>query len=152
MYNALVIANYIIAKCNEQTYNISNLRLQKVLYYVQGYFFKTYNESAFDSDICNWPYGPVVPDVYYEYCVYGASLIHFENDQLEKHLNEIKNRKHRNLIDTIIEKCNDYTPGQLVYKTHEEAPWKETNRKDFILCNKIKDYFKNNNPLNIEGT
>lgn len=150
-YGALIIANYIIAKCNEKELSISNLRLQKIMYYVQGYFLRAYNECAFDSNIFNWPYGPVVPDVYFEYCVYGSSEIHFENELIEAHLNKIKERKHRKLIDEIIEKCSQYTPGGLINLTHSEKPWKETNRSDLISNSKIMDYFEQNNPLDIKG-
>ena len=149
MYDVHVVANYIIAKCNELQYEISNLRLQKLLYYVQGYFFKIHNESAFDSNICNWPYGPVVPEIYYEYCIYGANPILFEDDKLEDTINRIKNRNHRRLVDTIIKKCNDYTPGQLVDHTHNETPWKDTVRGSVISSEKIQDYFNCNNPLSI---
>ena len=149
MYDVLTVADYIIAKCNYMEYEISNLRLQKLLYYVQGYFFKIYKEPAFDSNICNWPYGPVVPEIYYEYCVYGATSIILENDKIEDKLNGIKNRNHKRLIDDIVKKCNDYTPGQLIDNTHNETPWKSTVRGSVISCEKMKDYFNYYDPLSI---
>ena len=36
-YDVLDIARYIINKCNEKGIIISNLKLQKLLYFVQGY-------------------------------------------------------------------------------------------------------------------
>ena len=148
-YNSLIIANYIIAQCNIKQLDISNLRLQKILYYVQGYFLKFYDERAFDSGIFNWPYGPVVPDVYFEYCVYGSNKLIIDDDLIEISSTKIKNKKHKKLINEIIEKCNNYTPGELVGLTHQEKPWKETSRSKEIPVLKIQNYFGTENPLNI---
>lgn len=38
MYKAENIAKYIIAKCNNDKQHISNLKLQKILYYIQAEF------------------------------------------------------------------------------------------------------------------
>ena len=43
---------------------ISNLKLQKLLYYSQGCFLALRDEPLFDSPIEAWTYGPVVPEVY----------------------------------------------------------------------------------------
>ena len=40
MYSALTIAKYIIDKCTEENSPISNLQLQKILYYIQSEFNK----------------------------------------------------------------------------------------------------------------
>ena len=39
LYNVLDISRYIINYSNQQGYGISNLKLQKILYFVQAYFF-----------------------------------------------------------------------------------------------------------------
>ena len=38
MYNALDVSRYIINYSNDKNYGISNLKLQKILYFVQAYF------------------------------------------------------------------------------------------------------------------
>ena len=57
----------IISYCNNNNIRISNLKLQKILYYIQGYAIKETHEPAFDAEIHNWQYGPVVEEVYFEY-------------------------------------------------------------------------------------
>lgn len=37
-YNALDVSQYVIKYSNEQDYGISNLKLQKILYFIQAYF------------------------------------------------------------------------------------------------------------------
>ena len=40
MYSALNIAKYIIDKCTRERYPVSNLQLQKILYYIQREFLQ----------------------------------------------------------------------------------------------------------------
>ena len=40
MYSALSMAKYIIDKCTKDEYPISNLQLQKILYYIQREFLQ----------------------------------------------------------------------------------------------------------------
>ena len=75
MYSALDIAKYIIDYSNRRDTPVSNLQLQKILYYIQMNFYRRLNKPAFNEDIEAWRYGPVVSSVYNVYCMYGASDI-----------------------------------------------------------------------------
>ena len=67
-YKALDIANKIISKTDlEHGDTISNLKLQKMMYYQQGFHLAYFGTPLFDEDIVAWQYGPVVPSVYKEY-------------------------------------------------------------------------------------
>ena len=72
IYNAIDVAKYMIDKCTREDRPISNLQLQTILYFLQGESYKECREPLFSNRIEAWPYGPVVPDVYYRY----LSLIH----------------------------------------------------------------------------
>ena len=63
MYSALNVAKYIIDKCTRENYPISNLQLQKILYYIQREFLQR-GPKAFPEEIEAWQFGPVVPEVY----------------------------------------------------------------------------------------
>lgn len=43
------------------------MKLQKLLYYVQGFHIAVFNRPLFNEDIEAWMYGPVVPAVYEYY-------------------------------------------------------------------------------------
>lgn len=76
MYTALQIAHFIINLCNQNGRPVSNLELQKILYFLQLYHMRSYNGALlFSDDICAWKYGPVVPSVYNIYNGYGGGLI-----------------------------------------------------------------------------
>ena len=66
---ALTLANYILKKAQEQGISVTNSKLQKILYYVQGYYMARFNHPLFPDEIQAWKFGPVVPNVY-------LSLIH----------------------------------------------------------------------------
>lgn len=74
-YNYKTICNYIIGYCQVNDNAITNLQLQKILYYVQGYFLKNYGYPAFDAEIEAWQYGPVVPEAYYDFCINGRKSL-----------------------------------------------------------------------------
>lgn len=122
MYNALDIARYVINYCNEKQKPISNLKLQKILYFLWIDYYKATQEYLFDNEIYAWKFGPVVADVYYEFCAYGGIPI-LRNFKLDV---EISNSV-KEIIDKTLEKYIGYTPYQLVEKTHKpNTAWYKT--------------------------
>ena len=65
MYSAIDIARYIIWYCKNHGYTISNLKLQKILYFVQAEFLVSAGAPCFYQDIEAWDFGPVIPEVYH---------------------------------------------------------------------------------------
>lgn len=113
MYPALNMAKYIIDKCTKDRYPISNLQLQKILYYIQREFLQQ-GAMAFPENIEAWQFGPVVPGVYKQYCGFGALPIRMrytvviqENDQ--------------RIINPIIEKKRILNPWDMVSDTHSSG-------------------------------
>lgn len=78
-YEAVHIAKYIINKCTIDQHSISNLQLQKILYCIQRDFLKN-DMLAFDDDFEAWQFGPVIPEVYYLFCGFGAIRIQMKYD------------------------------------------------------------------------
>lgn len=113
---------------------ITQLTLQKLLYYVQGLTSVIKEEPAFKESILNWDYGPVVREVYDEYKNFGANGIIEEKDiKLSPCLEEI--------IEIVVRDYGKFNPSALIELTHEETPWKSTSKNDIIHFDKIKDYF-----------
>ena len=55
--------------------NLSNLKLQKLVYYAQGFYLAIHDRPLFDDAICAWEHGPVVPSLYRRYKKYGSGGI-----------------------------------------------------------------------------
>lgn len=71
MLDTLNVARYIINYSNQEKYGISNLRLQKLLYFVQAYYLISSGNPCFGDRIEAWDFGPVVPVVYHEFKRFG---------------------------------------------------------------------------------
>lgn len=67
------VARYIINCAERDGHPISNLKLQKVLYFLwKRYYWKTGAYLFEDDHFFAWKFGPVIPSVYYEYFMFGA--------------------------------------------------------------------------------
>ena len=139
-YNAVDIAKYIIYYCKEQGYFITNLKLQKILYFIQAEFLVSKNACWFHEEIEAWDFGPVVPEVYREYKSFGNSNLFLDDEDLPYISSEDKE-----LINGMIDICSKYSASELVSLTHNQAPWKKAYKKYFnniISKQSIKDYFE----------
>ena len=123
MYKALDLSKYIVSKCIEDGQPISNLQLQKILYYIQKDFLQR-NEIAFSDDIEAWQFGPVVPNVYYHYCGYGAMPISITKEAFSILSSDVS------YIDEIVEEKRVLDPWEMVAETHkEDGAWAKIYRK-----------------------
>ena len=135
MYRAIEIAKYTVAKCVRDGKPISNLQLQKILYYIQRAYVRTTGDGLFPDKIEAWQFGPVVPDVYYTYAVFGGSSIPLfgESSSLDDNTTTI--------IDPVIEEKRELDPWSLVEDTHKpDGAWDQIyqngtgNRKEIPLA------------------
>ena len=142
MYNAVDVAKYIIWYCKEKGYSVSNLKLQKILYFVQADFLVTVGSACFDDEIEAWDFGPVVPAVYHEFKIFGSSDI---PRLVCRNAEERILKKDKALINEMIDQCAKYSAAVLVEITHNQAPWSESYEKhcnNVIEKETIKRYFE----------
>lgn len=115
------VANYFLAQSNDDAGDlISNLKLQKLVYYAQGFSLALLGEPLFEEEIEAWMHGPVVPDLYRKYRDHGAAGIpapagfdpseHFDKQQLA-------------LLREVNEMYGQFSAWKLRNLTHEEDPW-----------------------------
>lgn len=117
---------------------ISNLKLQKLLYYAQGCFLAVTDKPLFSDEIVAWQHGPVVECVYHEYKANGANGIHFTDDFDFSEFTDQENELLKEVYDTF----GQYSAWKLRDMTHSETPWKTTEQSKVISKEKIKEYFK----------
>ncbi len=117
-YKALDISSFFIKK------DVSPLKLQKLLYYSQVWFFVKNDKMLFDDKIQAWIYGPVVYDVWANFkFMKRSSIIPTNravdlcfNDSISDHLNDVwKSYGHLSGSD-------------LVDLTHNDLPWKNSRK------------------------
>ena len=142
---ALTLANYILTRAKDQGRPVTNLKLQKILYYVQGHYLAEFDQPLFPDEIQAWKFGPVVPSVYYEYSVYGPDeIIITARESLEECDSE-----EMELIDSVIDSKLRYASSELVRATHSEEPWRKATRGGTVIrpntaidTEDMKEYFK----------
>lgn len=139
MYDVNLIAKYIINRCSKTKKSISNLKLQKMLYFVQAEFLVATDEACFKDDIEAWTYGPVVPKIYFIYKIFGSTNI---PDQGDDGFSVISSQD-QDRLNAIIDAAAKYSASTLVEITHRQSPWKNAYRRADKVIHKseIKEYF-----------
>ena len=123
---------------DEDTDDISNMKLQKLLFYAQSAFLAIKGEALFDNKILAWQHGPVIKEVYEKYKDKGNQGI-IEYD--ENNLKDISKEDNDLLID-VYNLFGEYSAWGLRNLTHSENPWKSTKRNEVITTDKMAKEFR----------
>ena len=77
MNNPIDVARYFIIKAYEDGIEaeMTNMKVQKLLYYAQSLHLALYDEPLFDDEIQAWRYGPVCPPAYRFYSEFEAKQL-----------------------------------------------------------------------------
>lgn len=141
MYSADTVAKYLIMRCYTKGTPINNLKLQKILYFVQAEFLVVKNQPCFPESIEACDFGPVVPNIYHRYKIYGSANIPFVSSKEEFPFSKEDER----LIDGIINECAKYSTTKLMTITLNQDPWKNTYQpccRNAISNESIRKFFK----------
>lgn len=140
MYPINDIADYIIlkVKAEDRYASLINLKLQKLLYYIQAWSYGINKKPLFEGEFQAWIHGPVNKNIYerfnstkYLYSEIGISDIMNNHVQL--------NADDAEFVDFILENYLKYSGAELEKLSHSETPWIET-RGDLdsnIRCDKV---------------
>lgn len=141
-YNVLDIANELLRQAQNTTGGdlMSNMKLQKMLYYQQGFHLAMFGEPLFEDEIEAWMYGPVVPSVYENYKKYKRDGIPY-NPDTDFHF---ENPKEEALFNEVCKVYGRFSAIGLMNMTHEEYPWRTTSTGEGNVIDKIKmqSFFK----------
>lgn len=143
VYKALDIAKKLIFKAQNDEPNggerLTNLKLQKLLYYQQGFHLAFFGTPLFAEDVEAWMYGPVVPAVYDEYSAYGSSALPEVKEPVSLSENE------EELFNEVYDAYREFSAIGLMNRTHSERPWLDAvphDRGTVISQESMMSYFK----------
>lgn len=132
------IAQYFVSLVDEEAGDsISNLKLQKLLYYAQGFHLALRGDPLFPEKIKAWAHGPVVPQVYHEYKEFGSGSITVKPVDLDKYSKET-----RELLDEVYSVYGQFTASKLRDLTHGEPPWINAAQSEEISQESMKTFFQ----------
>ena len=115
---------------------ISNLKLQKLLYYAQGFFLAIYDRPLFKEDIVSWDHGPVVREVYDEYSIFVSDVIPVPDGEVKL------SKREGELIANVWKVYGQFSAWKLRDMTHKEMPWLTTGKNHVISHEKLSRFFK----------
>lgn len=124
MLNVQPIASFFIEESSKLPENdLTNLKLQKILFYAQAEALKFHDTQLFSDNIEAWRYGPVVPAAYDWLKGCGAyPITTFDVVTSTEGITP----KIREILESVWQKYSKYSAGYLVDRTHEKgSPWQE---------------------------
>lgn len=138
------IADQLIWMAREHGSFMSNLKLQKLLYYAQGWHLALFDKRLFHDRIEAWVHGPVVPHIYHRFKAHR-----FRNISEAVEVPELPEVTVRFLNDLAREYLG-LDAYALELMTHREIPWRtargnlrpEQSSRKQITVKTMRDYFK----------
>ena len=115
---ASAIAKHILGACKAKQDFITNLKLQKLLYYAQAWHLAIYGEPLFPDRIEAWVHGPVVPSVFREYRSFRWSPIWPTPDD-----DVFLSSREKAHLEAVLEEYGKFDASSLERMTHAETPW-----------------------------
>lgn len=110
-----IAIEYLLNKCED----ITPLALQKLLYYVQGFYYAFNEEFLFEEDCQAWVHGPVYPEVYQKYKDYKFDPIKQSSEPADLGLTSSETA----IFDSVAKNLSCYSGKVLEEFTHSETPW-----------------------------
>ena len=149
------VCKYFILKGIKSNAPVTQISLQKLLYFAQGIHLAKYNESLFVDPIYAWKYGPVVHSMYKHFRVFGNRAMDFQTvtEILGEEFFEDSDNlsiEEKSSLDMTWTTFGKRTPFELVRITHlDGSPWNtivklhgEDARDVVIPTEDMTKYFK----------
>ncbi len=140
---AQAVADYLLVESRERGEVLTNLKLQKLLYYAQAWHLALYDEPLFDEDFQAWVHGPVLLSQYHRFKEFGWKPI---TEAVERPTLPDRTRAH---LDEIINVFGPETAVALEIMTHREQPWIVARKgipphepsNEYISKDAMRDYY-----------
>jgi len=144
--DAMTVAKWFVDRANSEFIDeggvaegLTNLKLQKLLYFSQAVSLSLKGEPLFDDKIVAWKFGPVVPTVYEALKIYGNNpvAITVETQELSSEA--------ATLLEDVWNIYGKFAAHELVNIVHNHNPWKKVYYSDSadkeIKKEDIKEYY-----------
>lgn len=139
MLDLFDVANHFLAKQDDESgESITNLKLQKLCYYAQGFHLAIYDEPLFSDKIEAWQHGPVIRRLWQEYKGEGRKPLPVPKNGAPC----IPDDEISDFLDEVYDVYGQYSAWKLREMTHSEPTWQETPKGTGVISHKsMKDYF-----------
>ncbi|MGI0492335.1 Panacea domain-containing protein [Alkalinema pantanalense CENA528] len=141
MLDCLDAARYFIIKAYDAgiASQMTNMKVQKLLYYAQSIHLALYGELLFADEIQAWRHGPVCPPAYQFYREFEDKQLPIPNLVAMVKINPAT----RQVLDEVWEYFGGYHAYRLSDMSHLEFPWKKARQG-------LSTEAASNNPIALE--
>jgi uncharacterized phage-associated protein len=138
MASVFDVADYFLAKTDPELGDImTNLKIQKLAYYAQGFSVVILGRPLFDESIEAWEHGPVCPVLYRKYKGNKAMAIYPKKDI--KEAGKPFTAKQRKLLDDIYKTYGCFAAWSLRDITHQDTAWHNAYPNGVISLEAMKE-------------
>lgn len=129
-YSVNDVADYIIMSLNsDENFSLINLKLQKLVYYVQAWYLGIKKEIFMSARFEAWVHGPVCRQLYDRFKTSKSLYSHIGIEEvINKQAKETLKEEDVEFIDYILENYARFSGSQLEVMTHNEKPWIEARK------------------------
>src|SRR5665213_976839 len=117
-YSADQVADTLLTLARNQRIEITNLKLQKLMYYSQAWNLAFTNEALFCEEFEAWVHGPVIPSLF-------RRFKHLRWSPIIEDVHPVADEKLVGHLGNVITTYGPATGGQLERLSHSESPWKD---------------------------
>ena len=138
-YTVHDIANYFLFKAEQEDQELlSNMKLQKLIYYAQGLHLAIGEGPLFNSPIEAWTYGPVVPEIYHKYKEYGRGGIPTD----EGFDPSVIDADTRDFLDEVFDVFGQFSAFRLMDLSHSDKCWVDAGDGNVITIKSMAESLK----------
>lgn len=117
------VADYFLAKTDPELGDVmTNLKLQKLVYYAQGFSLALHNKPLFAEHLEAWEHGPVCPALYAKYKRSKSSMAIYPKMTLKDAGNPFTPRQ-RKLLDDVYKTYGCFAAWTLREISHQDTAW-----------------------------
>ena len=140
IYSANDIAAFVLSRVDPQDNDVSNMKLQKLCYYMQGLATAMRGVPLFRDPLYAWDHGPVVPHLYQQYRVNRALPI----PAVRTFDDSIFEDADRQALNDIYDYYGQFSAWRLRNMSHADRPWIDAYNRDDkeISVDELVSYFK----------
>ena len=141
---AIDVANFYI-KLGKAVDNaeVTNARVNKLLYFAQGWYLALKGTPLFDDDFEAWQYGPVIPSIYRTFSICGSNII--PNTTVDDESDKNITKEDEEFLINVFSYYLDHSTNKLISLTHDiDTPFSQVyvrGMNSVITKKSMKKYF-----------
>ena len=126
MFDCQQVARFFILRAYEdgREEQMTNMKVQKLLYYAQSLHLALFDEPLFEDEIQAWRYGPVCPLAYRFYSKFEAEQLPMPDKYSFSQITDDR----KDLLEEVWDYFGQHHAYYLSGMTHVEFPWKKARK------------------------